>query len=147
MKLIFPKNIVYGSLCILLLSGLSYCTSSSLPEWQQKNQELIRQYNLTEREISGITEPAVESNLESGKVKGADSLPSITLHPGIVAKIYWGTGNMVSTMQVEPNAKIPEEILTADRFVFVLEGSVDQLINGAMVNMIGKKKGRSGWHP
>jgi gluconolactonase len=47
---------------------------------------------------------------------------------------------MVSTLQLEPNAKIPEEILTADRFVFVLEGSIDQLINGSMENMIGQKR-------
>ena len=47
---------------------------------------------------------------------------------------------MVSILQLEPNAKIPEEILTADRFVFVLEGSIDQLINGTMVAMIGQKR-------
>jgi gluconolactonase len=37
---------------------------------------------------------------------------------------------MVATLQLEPNAKIPEEVLPADRFVFVLEGTVEQLING-----------------
>ena len=141
MKSTFAICIALSSLCILLVVGLSRCSSSSsLPEWHQKNQDLIKQYSLAERKLSGISEPAVESNLESGKVKGLDSLASATLHPGITAKIFWGSGNMVSTLQLEPNAKIPEEVLTADRFVFVLEGSIDQLINGTMINMIGRKR-------
>ncbi len=141
MKSTFSKYFVFSSICMLLVVGLSQCSSSSsLPEWQQKNQDLIKQYSLTKRELSGIPEPAVGSNLESGKVKDLDTLANATLHPGITAKIFWGSGNMVSTLQCAPNAKIPEEVLTADRYVFVLEGSIDQLINGAMINMIGKKR-------
>jgi gluconolactonase len=47
---------------------------------------------------------------------------------------------MVATLQLEPNAKIPEEVLPADRFVFVLEGSINQLINGSSITMIGNKR-------
>ena len=119
-----------SSVMLLLVMSLSQCTSSSLPEWQQKNKELIKHHNLTERELSAIPASSVESNLELGKVKGLDSLARATLHPGVTAKIFWGSGNLVSILQLEPNAKIPEEVLTADRFVFVLEGSIDQLING-----------------
>jgi len=140
MKSTLTKNIAFSSFMLLLVMSLSQCTSSSLPEWQQKNKELIKQHNLTERELSGIPAVSVESNLESGKVKGSDTLVSATLYPGITAKIFWGSGNMVSMLQLEPNAKIPEELLTADRFVFVMEGSIDQLINGTMVNMIGQKR-------
>src|SRR5688572_11780044 len=137
MKSTFTKHIAFSSFYMLMVVGLSQCSStSSLPEWQQKNQDLIKQYSLTERELSRIPEPAVESNLPSGEVKESDALATATLHPGITAKIFWGSGNMVSTLQLEPNAKIPEEVLTADRFVFVMEGSIDQLINGTMVNMI-----------
>ncbi|HEY5772466.1 MAG TPA: SMP-30/gluconolactonase/LRE family protein [Chitinophagaceae bacterium] len=140
MNLIRSRKITYGTILILLTVCLCRCASTSSPEWQKKNQELIKQYNLTERELSGLPESSAESNLESGKVKGLDTLTSATLHPGITAKIFWGSGNMVSKLQLEPNAKIPEESLTADRFVFVLEGSIDQLINGTMVNMIGQKR-------
>ena len=140
MKLIRSRKITYRALLILLVVCVCRCASTSSPEWQKKNQQLIKQYNLTERELSGQPESSVESNLESGKVKGLDTLASATLYPGITAKIFWGSGNMVSTLQLEPNAKIPEEVLPADRFVFVLEGSIDQLINGTMVNMIGQKR-------
>jgi gluconolactonase len=141
MKSTLTRNIVFSNYMLLLLLIFSRCNNpSSLPEWQQKNKELIKEYNLTERKLSGIPDSPVESNLELGKVKGLDSLASATLHPGVNAKIFWGNGNMVSTLQLEPNAKIPEEVLTADRFVFVLEGSIGQLINGTMVKMIGLKR-------
>ena len=140
MKLIRSRKITCGTLLILLVVCLCRCTSTTSPEWQNKNQLLIKQYDLAERELPALPEATVESNLESGKVKGLDTLATATLHPGITAKIFWGSGNMVSTLQLEPNAKIPEVVLTADRFVFVLEGSIDQLINGTMVNMIGQKR-------
>ena len=47
---------------------------------------------------------------------------------------------MISILQLEPNAKIPEETLSSDRFVFVLEGSIDELINGTSFPMISKKR-------
>jgi gluconolactonase len=140
MKLTFLRNLAFSSLLLLLLVYLSRCTSSSAPAWQQKNKELIKQYDLAERDLSGLPEPGVASNPEPGNVKGLDSLANATLYPGITAKIFWGSGNMVSILQLEPNAKIPEEILSADRFVFVLEGSIDQLTNGSMVTMIGQKR-------
>jgi gluconolactonase len=140
MKSTLTKNIAFSSFMLLLVMSLSQCTSSSLPEWQQKNKELIKQHNLTERELSGIPAASVESNLELGKVKRLDSIANATLHPGVTAKIFWGSGNLVSTLQLEPNAKIPDELLTADRLVFVLEGSIDQLINGTMQKMVGQKR-------
>jgi len=123
---------------------LTHCTSTSNtgpePEWAKKNKELIKEHNLTVRELSGLPKNSIESNIEAAKVKSVESLDSIQLYPGVNAKIFWGTGTMVAVLQLAPNAKIPEETLTADRFVFVLDGSVDQLINGSLVNMISKKR-------
>jgi gluconolactonase len=109
-------------------------------EWQKKNQQLIKQHNLTARTLSGLPENGIESNLKAAKVTTVDSVTSANIYPGVDAKIFWGTGTMIATLQLEPNANIPEEILTADRFVFVLEGSIDQLIDGAMVTMITRKR-------
>jgi gluconolactonase len=113
---------------------------SSVSEWQNKNNELIKQYNLTETATSGLPETTITSNLEPAKVISLDSLTRVELHPGVNANIFWGTGIMVSTLQLAPNAKIGEEVLPADRFVFVLEGSVDQLINGSSVAMISQHR-------
>jgi len=123
------KKVTIGSFLALIILCLANCKSSTVPGWQQKNNELIKQYDLAERKLSGLPETTIASNLEPGKVKSLDSLASVSLHPGVTAKIFWGSGNMVSTLQLEPGAKIPEEVLPADRFLFVLEGSIDQLIN------------------
>ncbi|MEO6732961.1 MAG: SMP-30/gluconolactonase/LRE family protein, partial [Ferruginibacter sp.] len=124
----------------MIVICLANCKSSSAPEWHQKNKALIKQYNLTERELSGLPETTIGSTLEPGKVKSLDSLSSVSLHPGVTAKIFWGSGNMASLLQLEPNATIPEEVLSADRFVFVLEGTINQQINGLPVEMISKKR-------
>ncbi|NJO25394.1 MAG: cupin domain-containing protein, partial [Bacteroidia bacterium] len=121
---------------------LTHCTSASgpEPEWAKKNNELIKQYDLRVRELSGLPEIKIASNLEPAKVKSVDSLASTILYPGVNVKIFWGSGIMVSTLQFDPNAKIPEEVLPADRFVFVLEGSVEQLVNGSPVTMTGQQR-------
>lgn len=132
------KNIIDGVLLVAIAVILTQCSSS--PEWQKKNKELIKQYNLTERVLSGLPKAAIESNLEPAKVAKLDSLTSAALYPGVSARIFWGAGTMGTTLQLAPHAKIPEEVLPADRFMFVLEGSIDQVINGAPVTMIFRKR-------
>ncbi len=134
------NKLIFGGLLAILLFSLSQCTSAPSSEWEEKNRELIKQYDLTVRELAELPVTHVESNLEAAAVTGIDSLANAELYPGVRAKIIWGTGSMVSILRLEPNAHIPEETLTADRFVFVLEGSFDQLINGSQVTMISRKR-------
>jgi len=126
--------------CLLAFPGvfLSSCSSSSA--WEQKNKELIAKYDLTVRTLSGLPNSFVASNLEAAQVTSIDSLQTVTLHPGVNAKLFWGTGNLVSILHLEPGAKIAEETLPADRFLFVLEGSVEQLINGKNVSLTSIKR-------
>lgn len=142
MRATLTNKIIFSILLIATSIVIIRCTDSSgaEPEWGKKNKELIAQHNLTVREISGLPKNSVQSNLEPAKVKNLNGLDSIQLHPGVNAKVFWGSGTMISVLQLAPNAKIPEETLTADRFVFVLEGSIDQLINGTPVNLIGQKR-------
>jgi gluconolactonase len=124
------------------LITLANCTSTSRTEtqWQNKNKELTTKYNLSERELAGLPKAAVPSNLEAARVMALEKLDSIQLYPGVNARLFWGTGTMISVLQMAPNTRIPEEMLPADRFVFVLEGSVDQLINGSPVTLVSKKR-------
>jgi gluconolactonase len=133
---------LFKGLLVLSLFSLTNCTSTSEPkaEWTKKNDELIAEHKLTVRELSGLPKNSIESNIEAAKVKSLDNIDSVTLYPGITAKIFWGTGNMVAIVQLAPNAQIPEEKLTADRLVFVMEGSINQSINGATVAMSGQKR-------
>ena len=114
--------------------------NSPLADWEKKNEELVKEHKLTKRQISGIPENRTGSNLALGKVQSTDTLAITELYPGVIAKIFWGAGNMVSTMELAPNAKIPEETLSADRFVFVLEGTIVQLVNGSYIIMQGVKR-------
>lgn len=132
------KRIIVPGFLIIIMIIMGRCTSA--PEWQKKNGELIKQHALTVRQLSGIPKTNVESNLTAGEVTSLDSLPGIDLFPGVKAKIYWGGGTMVSILHLEPNAGIPEEVLPSDRFVFVVEGSIDQLIDGSPVTMISRKR-------
>lgn len=138
MKPTMTKKIIFPGLLALILIMLSQCTSA--PEWQKKNKELVIQYDLTVRKLSGLPKTNIVSNLEPGKVTSLDIINSTILYPGVNAKLYWGTGTMAGILQLEPNAEVPEEVLPADRLVFVLEGEIDQLIEGEFVNMISRKR-------
>ena len=127
--------------CFFLASFLMMLTQcTSKPEWQQKNDELIKQYALTGRTLTGLPNTKVVPNLEDGKVASLDNLQSVTLYPGVNAKLYWGNGTLAGMLTIEPNAEIPEEVLTSDRFLFVMEGSIAQLIDGNFVTMISRKR-------
>ena len=138
MKLTLAKRLIVPGFMALSMIVLTQCTSA--PEWQKKNNELIKQYSLTGRQLADLPKTNVVSNLEPGKVKSLDSISTTTLYPGVNAKLYWGTGTMTGILQLEPNAQIPEEVLATDRFLFVLEGEVTQLINGSPVKMISVKR-------
>ncbi|MCX6262303.1 MAG: SMP-30/gluconolactonase/LRE family protein, partial [Bacteroidia bacterium] len=127
--------------CLLLASVLIILAScSTQPEWQKKNIELIKQYALTERQLPGLPKTKVVSNLEPGKVTSLDNLTSVVLQPDVNAKIYWGTGTMAAILQMDPNAQIPEEVLSSDRYVFIMQGSVNQLIDGSFVTLVSRKR-------
>ena len=138
MKPTLAKEIIFPGLLALILIIMPQCTST--PEWQKKNNQLIRQYSLTGRQLTGLPDTKVVSNLEPGKVTSLDSVTNTTLYPGVKATMFWGSGTMACLLQLEPNTKIAEEVLPSDRFVFVLEGEVDQIINGSPVNMISRKR-------
>jgi gluconolactonase len=139
MKTTSMKRIIVSGLFLAsFLMILTQCTSK--PEWQKKNNELIKQYSLVGRTLTGVPSTKISSNLKDGKVTSLDSLKSTVLYPGVDAKLYWGNGALAGVLTLEPNAQVPEEVLSSDRFVFVMEGSIEQLIDGNYVTMISKKR-------
>lgn len=131
------KKIILFFLFVAPLLVFTQCNTQ--PEWQKKNNELIKQYSLSERELK-VPDTNVESNLGAGKVTSLDSVASAELYPGVNARIYWGTGAMTAVLQLEANAQIPEEELPNDRFLFVLEGEIIQSVNGTENKMIALKR-------
>jgi gluconolactonase len=141
MKSNLKEKILFSGLSVVILLIMAQCTSA--PEWQKKNNELIIQNDLAVRQIPDLPRTRIISNLEPGKITGLDSITGTELYPGVSAKIFWGSGEMVALLQLGPDAKIPEEVLPSDRFVFVLEGTIDQLIDGSFVTMTSWKRGFS----
>jgi gluconolactonase len=123
---------------IMLSLTLVQCTSK--PEWQKKNSEVIKKYALKGRTISDLPKTKINSNLEPGKVTNLEGINSVVLYPGVNAKLFWNKGVLAGVINLEPNAVIPEEILTTDRVAFMLEGSVDQLVDGNYKTMISRKR-------
>jgi gluconolactonase len=142
MRVTQTHKIFPGLLLIASIFLFAHCTftSGSAPDWRQKNEALIEKYDLKVRELPDLPKSTIASNLEAAKVKTVSALDSVNLYPGVNARIFWGSGTMISTLELAPNAKIPEEVLTSDRFLFVLEGSISQLVNGTPVAMIAKKR-------
>ncbi len=138
MKRTIASRILLHGLLVSALIMMNQC--SSAPEWKQKNDELIKQYSLTGRELTSLPKTKIISNLEAGKVTSLENITGTELYPGVNAKLYWGQGTMTGILQLQPNAQIPEEVLPVDRFLFVLEGEVSQLIDGTNVKMMAVKR-------
>ncbi|PKQ46683.1 SMP-30/gluconolactonase/LRE family protein [Confluentibacter flavum] len=134
-------NRIFNSVFLVVVTfAMVQCKQSTAPEWQETNEALISQHSLSVRELTDLPENGIASNLEAGKVINLDKVDSLELHPGVNAKIFWGTGTMVSVIQMAPNSKIPDEVLSEDRFLFVQEGSINQLINDSAVTLASVKR-------
>ncbi|MBT4484494.1 MAG: cupin domain-containing protein [Candidatus Latescibacteria bacterium] len=110
------------------------CTKE--PEWKAVNDGLIAEHNIQPRVRDDIVETGIESNLQPGAIKNISSLPETEIAPGAKGHIYWGKGNLVNWMTLEPGAEIKRETLQNERIMIVMKGSVEQLINGSNVKMI-----------
>jgi gluconolactonase len=118
---------------------VTQCTSS-VPDWEQKNQALIEQYDLTKREIEELPKSGISPNLEAAKVSNLENIGEIELYPGIRGKIFWGESTMGVFMHLDPNSQIPEESVAAEKFLMVMEGEVELTVNGVSMPLIALKR-------
>jgi len=78
----------------------------------------------------------ISSNVEIGKVHALHNFETFEIYQGIKAKLFWGSGVMVSVIQLEPQERIPEQVLESNRFLFLMEGNIEQLLDGKQVSML-----------
>jgi gluconolactonase len=105
------------------------------PEWYSINAHLIQQYDIKGRTRNDIPDTKVPSNVGYGKVINIMAMPSINLAPGVSAKAYWGIGTLMSFITLAPNAAIPPRTISGERFMYVLRGDVQELVNGKYTTM------------
>lgn len=114
---------------------LSFSGCAKKPGWKVRSDKIIKESSLERRVREDIPETNVVSNLQPGVVSNINTLQITEIAPGAKAQIYWGKGNLINWMTLEPHAEIPVETLPGERLMFVMKGSVDQLINGSFVTM------------
>jgi gluconolactonase len=105
------------------------------PSWYNDGKQSIKKYNIMGRVRTDIPDTKVPSNVGYGKVINIMEIPSITLNQGVTAKAYWGIGTLMSFITMEPNSFIEADTLSGERFMFVLKGNVQELVNGKYVTM------------
>ena len=132
------RILIQGPALILSVILLTGCADR--PSWWKTNQDLIEEYGLEIRKRSDIPDTGVDPGLEPGQVVSLEELSAIDLHPGVTSKMYWGHGALVSISELEANAGIPRETLESNRFVFVMEGDIRQLVGEEMVSLVSRKR-------
>ena len=110
------------------------------PDWADINAKVIKENNVKGRTRDDIPNTGVKSNLEAGKVINVSALPQLELAPGVTAKAYWGSGALMSFIKLAPNAAAPEATIKGERFLYVLEGEVNELVNGQAVTLRSSKR-------
>lgn len=125
-------TVLFLAVSVSLLSSLG-CSKKA--DWKAISEKIIKEQNIEGRIRNDIPETNVVSNLKPGVVTNITNLPITEIAPGTKARLYWGKGNLINWMTLEPRADIPMETLPSERLMFVMKGSVDQLINGSFVTM------------
>ena len=127
------SRIVVAFSSVLVLLAIYACQSK--PDWLAQNENLIREKNLSGRTRTDIPKVKFPSNLAAGVVTNLGKLPEVELATGVAARFYWGKGNLVSWIRLDPGAEIPAEILPGERIMVVMRGEVEQHISGRRAAM------------
>ena len=113
---------------------------ASTPTWAELNDRLIEEKNVALRYRDDITPTGIESNIGDGVVSNLQDQDPIILAEGVEARVYSGSGNIMSWITMEPNAEIPLSTIDGERFLFVMEGEAQELANGEHVTLVGTSR-------
>ncbi|KPM46761.1 SMP-30/gluconolactonase/LRE family protein [Jiulongibacter sediminis] len=124
---------------LLALLGLTFFQCSTDTDWQSQNQELIEKYNLQTTSVN-LPENGIPLLTEPGQVLTKNQQQSFELAEGINATLFYGNGAMTARLNLEPGSGINGDTLPADRFLFVLAGSVTMQINDQNEELAAKAR-------
>jgi len=123
--------IVLAAVGLLILAA----ACAEKPAWTAKNARLIAAQNLPVRTRADVPAVRLKPSLADGAVTPIASVPETILAPGVKASLYWGKGDLVAWLHLDPGASTPEETLPAERIMVVMNGTIDQLLDGTYVPM------------
>ena len=118
---------------VLLVAGCS--SSSSAPEWAQRNQRVIDEFKITgrTRELPPVRVPLA---LAPGHPVENAALPNATLAAGVVARLAWGRGALLEQVDMQANAVYPEQTLGEELIVIVRDGSATLEYDGRSAELL-----------
>jgi gluconolactonase len=118
---------------VLIVAGCS--SSSSAPEWAQRNQRVIDEFKITgrTRALPAVTVPL---SLAHGQPVENAALPNATLAPGVVARLAWGRGALLEQVDMQANAVYPEQTLGEELIVIVRDGSATLEYDGKSAELL-----------
>jgi len=114
------------------LAGLVFAIagcSNDAPQWAAANQRVIDEFKVTGR-TREMPRVSVPMQLAAGEPMEADKLPTITLAPGVTAKLGWGRGALLERIEMQPGAEYPEQMLGEELIIIVQDGSATVAIDG-----------------
>ena len=127
------KSLIALFLLVTVFSCLNQKTDDAA--WANRNNKVIKEYDVQSRSRTDIQNSNIKPNIEVGEKINYNNLPDTKLAEGVTSKIYWGEGGLMSFVTLEPNSSIPEKTIQGERFLFVLEGNIQELINGEYVGL------------
>jgi gluconolactonase len=112
----------------LFLFIVAGCASGKTP-WADRNQRVIDEHQITgrTRALPRVTVPMV---LADGEPVERSKLPTITIAPGVTARLGWGRGALVEHVDMQANAAYPAQTLKEELFVIVQDGSATVDVGG-----------------
>jgi gluconolactonase len=136
MNKLLTRSLFAGFIFLCIAVIFQNCISSgNKPVWADTNDKVIKEHNVKGRIRTDMPDTKVVSNLKEAQVSNIKDLPTLKLAEGVTAKAYWSKGALVSFITLEPNATVPEQIIKGERFMYVLTGDVQELINDNYVNL------------
>lgn len=102
---------------LLILAG---CSSGG-PEWTARNQRVIDQFKVTGR-TRDLPAVAVPMTLRPGEPQENAKLPTVTIAPGVAARLAWGRGALLEQVEMQPGAVYPQQTLGEELIVIVRDG-------------------------
>ena len=133
------SSALFSAVLTLVIAALLVVATgcSKEPAWKAVNDKLIQEKEIEVRVRDDIPKNKdITPSLQDGVVTNINTANEVEIAPGCTARMYWGKGNLISWMKLEPNAEIPTETLANNRVMVVWKGSVQQMIKGKFVDMV-----------
>jgi gluconolactonase len=118
----------------LILAMVAIGCSDDRPEWADRNDRVIEQFQITgrTRDLPSVNVPLL---LAPGAPVEATTLPTATIAPGVVAAMAWGRGALLERVDMAPGAVYPAQTLAEELIVLVREGSATFTFDGRTVEL------------